>query len=395
MGIFDRFRERAGNIPQPQVRVTGSIELAGQEDYEHNHAVIEAYVAKRFGPAPVESISPPPVTVCPYCGSLFDAPLKRSRKCPTCHEAIVLRTVDGRRVAFTEDQARAVDERNALLTDYRKAFRRAGSVGFTVEQFTDTLASLGPGYQPRDASWRLLIQAALDAMKAGDFFTVARAYQLEAEQLRDEARDPTQCLSFSMEAEALYYRNQGDVKSLTIRSCTCGVCDVDNGRKLAWGDFQQGKFGLVGPLPHVDCAKGFCTCSYSQPWDFPGIPEPRSHKRDGPGFMRGHHFTEYVDDVKTLRRAGQEDEAEQLLLEQVSATEAEARSENWGVAPGYYKQLAVIYRKAHDYDREVEILKRYRDQPHGPGDGPDALETRLDKALKLRSRAQATGSDNR
>ncbi len=387
MGILDRFRQRAGNTPQPRVRVTGSIELTDQEDYEHNNAVIEAYVAKRFGPDPIESISPPPATVCPYCGSLFDTALKQSRKCPTCHEAIVLRTVDGRRVAFTEDQAHTVDERNTLLAAYRTAFRRAGSVAFTAEQFTDTLDSLGPEYQPRDASWRLLNQAAVDAMKAGDFLTLARAYQLQAEQLCDEGREPTQCLSFSREAEALHYRNQDVVKGLTVRSCTCGVCDVDNGRRLAWGDFKEGKFGLVGPLPHVDCAKGFCTCSYSPIWDASGIPEAPSHERDRPGFVRRHHFTEYVDDVKTLRRAAREGEAVRLLLELVDATESEARSENCGVAPWYYEQLAIIYRKAHDYDREVEILERYRDQPHASGAVPNELKARLDKALDLRSRA--------
>lgn len=124
--------------------------------------------------------------------------------------------------------------------------------------------------------------------------------------------------------------------------------------------------------------------------EFAGFTKPPRHGYDRPGFVRGHHFTEYVEDVKTLRRSGREEEAERLLLEIVDATEVEARSEGWGVAPWYYEQLAIIYRKAHDYDREVAIMERYRDQPKAPGARPKALEARLAKARDLRSRAQAT-----
>jgi hypothetical protein len=42
------------------------------------------------------------------------------------------------------------------------------------------------------------------------------------------------------------------------------------------------------------------------------------------GIVRGKHFTSYVEEVKELRRHGDDQSAERLLLESVDATEAEA-----------------------------------------------------------------------
>ena len=98
------------------------------------------------------------------------------------------------------------------------------------------------------------------------------------------------------------------------------------------------------------------------------------------GFVRGRHYTEYVDDVKALRRSGREVEAERLLLELVDATEAEARAEKWGVAPWYYEQLAISYRKQANPQGEVDILERYARQTSAPGSRPPELITRLEKA---------------
>jgi hypothetical protein len=44
-----------------------------------------------------------------------------------------------------------------------------------------------------------------------------------------------------------------------------------------------------------------------------------------PGVLGGRHYTEYVEQVKGLKRAGRLDEAEKLLLKLVDAVEEEAR----------------------------------------------------------------------
>lgn len=108
----------------------------------------------------------------------------------------------------------------------------------------------------------------------------------------------------------------------------------------------------------------------------------RPNKRSEAGTVRGRHYTEHVETVKQLRREGSVEEAEQLLLELVDATEAESRSNgpDWGVAPWYYEQLAILYRKQGSAENEVAILERYAAQPHAPGVSPPKLFERLEKA---------------
>ena len=75
--------------------------------------------------------------------------------------------------------------------------------------------------------------------------------------------------------------------------------------------------------------------------------------------------------------------AERLLLELVDATEEESRLRGTGVAPWYYEQLAIIYRKRKDPSAEVAILERYARQPPAPGAGAAKLAERLAKARAL------------
>jgi len=98
------------------------------------------------------------------------------------------------------------------------------------------------------------------------------------------------------------------------------------------------------------------------------------------GKVDGRHYTDYVEDVKELKRQGRIQEAEDLLLRLINAVEAEAKEMNWGVAPWYYEQLAIIYRKQKRYEDEVAILERYEKQIKAPGVGPSNLAQRLEKA---------------
>lgn len=105
------------------------------------------------------------------------------------------------------------------------------------------------------------------------------------------------------------------------------------------------------------------------------------------GFYKGKHYTEYVDKVKSLKRAGNQDKAEKLLLKLVNAVEEEARAEGHGVAPWYYEQLAIVYRKRKDPTKEVAILDRYlakvsREEAEQNTTGRELLD-RLKKARAL------------
>lgn len=69
----------------------------------------------------------------------------------------------------------------------------------------------------------------------------------------------------------------------------------------------------------------------------------------------------------------------------MEATEAEAEREGGGrgVAPWYYEQLAIVYRKMKRPADELAVLERYESQPKAPGAGPAKLAKRL---AKLRGR---------
>lgn len=104
-----------------------------------------------------------------------------------------------------------------------------------------------------------------------------------------------------------------------------------------------------------------------------------------PGYVRGKHFTKYVDKVKNLRRAGQEVEAEELLNELVLATEAESKVDHLGVAPWYYEQLAIIFAKRKDLPAEIAILERFARQDHALGATSAKLMRRLETKRQIAS----------
>ncbi|MDZ4709397.1 MAG: hypothetical protein SH818_13445 [Saprospiraceae bacterium] len=99
--------------------------------------------------------------------------------------------------------------------------------------------------------------------------------------------------------------------------------------------------------------------------------------------VKGKHFTDYVDRVKQLMEEKNYPEAIEPLLKLVNETEKEAKKKGLGVAPWYYEQLAVIYRKEKRYNEEVEILERFEKQPKSPGSLPKVLAERLIKAREL------------
>lgn len=78
------------------------------------------------------------------------------------------------------------------------------------------------------------------------------------------------------------------------------------------------------------------------------------------GFYNGKHYTEYVNEVKRLKREDRLEDAEKLLLNLINAAESESRSEKMGcVPPWYYNQLAIVYRKRRDYKNEVKVIERF------------------------------------
>lgn len=76
----------------------------------------------------------------------------------------------------------------------------------------------------------------------------------------------------------------------------------------------------------------------------------------------GKHYTAYTAEVKALRKAGNDDAAAGLLIRIIEAIERESAiplAGHTAVAPWYFDQLAIIYRKAGNPEAAGKIKQRY------------------------------------
>lgn len=103
---------------------------------------------------------------------------------------------------------------------------------------------------------------------------------------------------------------------------------------------------------------------------------------------RNRHYTDWVEPIGELKRAGELDEALVVIYGCMDAVEAEAALEGWQPAPWFYEQAAIVHRKRADYDAEVAVLERYL-RVCGPLRPKRELADRLSKARELVARSRS------
>ncbi|HNQ69004.1 MAG TPA: hypothetical protein PKN32_11540 [Bacteroidales bacterium] len=109
------------------------------------------------------------------------------------------------------------------------------------------------------------------------------------------------------------------------------------------------------------------------------------------GMVDGKHYTEYISEIKELKRQNKLDDAEKILLKIIKVLEEEAKieGEDWFIAPAYFEELAIIYRKQDKISDEIKILEHYFKLSKMTGNGKFFLEERYRKAkLKLESKGK-------
>jgi DNA polymerase-3 subunit epsilon len=105
-----------------------------------------------------------------------------------------------------------------------------------------------------------------------------------------------------------------------------------------------------------------------------------SEKLGRPYELESGRIEAVVTDVQRLKREGKLEEAIQILLPQLDLWERDAAAGAGGVAPWYYEQAAIVYRKLKRYDDEIAVLERFAAQQHAPGASPPQLLKRLEMA---------------
>lgn len=91
---------------------------------------------------------------------------------------------------------------------------------------------------------------------------------------------------------------------------------------------------------------------------------------------------EYVDEIYILKRDKKYDKAIELLTNIIDHMES---NHSEPVAPYYYEQLAIVYHKLGEREKELEILERFSKQKHAPGALVPKLLERLEKLKYTKS----------
>jgi hypothetical protein len=224
--------------------------------------------AKRMEAA---AAAPMPVA-CPHCGVVLDPPPKASRKCPECREKLVVRTdpITKEKVVLSPAGAADFDREKVTAAKRRKIMLRLDTLRLGQEDYEATAADLRDQFSVAepdsgDVFWRLANNLQLQQEQAGQWLEAARTWREMAEHLHDEKRDPSTCLVASVRDELRYHAENTGPGSIsdalpfvTIHAHGgCEICGVENRRLMTIPDAQEQL-----PLPHEDCSKGFCSCSY-------------------------------------------------------------------------------------------------------------------------------------
>jgi hypothetical protein len=98
-----------------------------------------------------------------------------------------------------------------------------------------------------------------------------------------------------------------------------------------------------------------------------------------PGYIGGLHHTSYVSAIRALKSSARYEELEELLLKLLTATEVEAEHTGCAVMSSYYRELARVYRKTGDAEKEYATLARFTRQTQAPGRKSARLRARLSK----------------
>lgn len=91
------------------------------------------------------------------------------------------------------------------------------------------------------------------------------------------------------------------------------------------------------------------------------------------------NYVNYVETIKSLKKNEKYEEAIILLHQILDVIEKHSQKTGEGVAPWYYDQLTIIYKKMKQLELANEVLIRFSKQNHAIGARTEKLLERANK----------------
>lgn len=210
---------------------------------------------------------------CPSCGAPISPPPVRTRRCPSCRQAVVVRRAAGEYLRLTEAQAALFDAERRREADEKawgSARRHWLSLARSVRAPADLVRTIAG--QPlsersveaaRDVYRAAADRAAREARQGEQWVQLGRLRAIEAEALYEDLGSPVPPPD---DVVALYRESKAAVlRSLAAHSAfaelagsdCCRACRADD------GELCRISAELRRPrLPHPDCPRGLCDCDW-------------------------------------------------------------------------------------------------------------------------------------
>lgn len=197
---------------------------------------------------------------CPACGEVLVTPPKSRGKCSSCGQQLVMRTVDGQRVALTPERATAQTAADKATKQRAKFLKRLGYFDVTEKDWNrvhaEQAARFGHASRDGDVYWQIANERAVDYELRGDWLLAGRIRsdmtKFSAEEGRDWVRPARAAEANWLRALQQY---DGPDTEMILIACPCEVCQRDHQQVRALA-----QFAASWPLPHVECNRPPCRC---------------------------------------------------------------------------------------------------------------------------------------
>jgi hypothetical protein len=233
-------------------------------------------------PAHEETREPATELFCPHCGAAVSPPPRSKRKCPSCAELMLPRTLlDGTKALLTPEQADDLNRQKAELAGERQLVERLEAYGVNKQERREIEAQLqqrwGSIPSKRDVAWTAANRKLTEAAQQDDLQRLANIYWQMALQLYDEGRDHFKLSQMAKKYELLAMQREEKHQPYKVRVRVLGVCPES--RALEGRRYTIEEALEEMPIPRADCTwqtsargdksgPGWCACAYTKELQF-------------------------------------------------------------------------------------------------------------------------------